>query len=149
MTPLSFSFAEMLYERYAYQKEDDRAVRSPVSHTIFIGISMKSQFYHSSRFTSPSSNSFLKFLFLLFSLLFFLLFSFLSLSAIFFSSRDRAHGSPVATFKVTFCSAVSSTISVQSRTREIARRSHGIKYATERVDVYVYVIVSRLISLVR
>lgn len=42
------------------------AVRSPVSHTIFFGISMKSQFYHSSRFTSPSS-----------VLLFFFVFSYL------------------------------------------------------------------------
>lgn len=66
-------------------------VRSPVSHTIFFGISMKSQFYHSSRFTSPSS-VLLFFLYfricmVLFNFFFLVIFVPLSFRDIFFLAR--------------------------------------------------------------
>lgn len=80
------------------------------------------------------------------TLFFFVTLSFLSLFVIFFSSCDRAYGSTAARSKVTFCSAVPPTISVQSRTREIARSSHGIKYSTKRVDVYVYILPCRALN---
>lgn len=154
VTPLSFSFAEMLYERYAYQKRGRSTLCDLRSVTLFSSESLWNHSFTTVLVLPPLLRSYFFFVFsylycmVLFNF-FFLLFSFLSLSAIFFSSRDSAHGSPAARSKVTSCSALSSTISVQSHTREIARSSHGIKYATERVDVCVYAIVSCLISLVR
>lgn len=143
MTPLSFSFAEMLLRKVRVSKRGRSRCAIPgQSLTIFLGISMKSQFYHSSRFTSPSSRSlppsFLSYIsalrFYVYVFLFFVIFVPLSFRDI-FSSRDRAHGSSAAIPKSWLPVPLynPSTISVQSRTREIARSSHGIKYATERV----------------
>lgn len=135
-TSYSSRLPEMLYERNAYQKKDDRAARSPVSSRGF-EISMKSQFYHSSRFTSPFFNLIVYIcvcicVCMYFSLLFF--FSlFLLFPRYFFLAQSRARfacrRSEVTTYSVTLTSC---EFFVQSRTREIARSSHGIKYATER-----------------
>lgn len=45
----------LLYERYRVSKGDDRAARSPVGRCLYnLGNSIKSQFYHNSRFISSS-----------------------------------------------------------------------------------------------
>lgn len=110
-------------------KEDDRAARSPFSRASF-KISMKSQFYHHNSFTSTSLIFFNVFLFYFTLLLFFFFLLFSLFPRYFFLARSRARFACL--WKVIL--SVLSTFLIQSRTRGIARSSHGIKYATERVD---------------
>ena len=136
-TPLSSSFTEMFYERYV-SKEDDRAARSPDQSRYFQNLYeitvLPPQFsfylHLFNLFLRVSVSSFFSFL---------LLWLFLRY---FFLARSRARFA-CRSSEVILRPAVLSTFLVQSRTREIARSSHGIKYATERVDCYRYILSCR------
>jgi len=131
----------MLYEKYAYQKRTialyDLKLVTPVSE------SMKSQFYHSSRFTSPFFNLIVCVCVYVCVYVYFLLFLLFPWYFFLAQSRATVYLSQIWGDYPFVNACLMIFFFVQSRTREIARSSHGIKYTTERADV------SRLVSLVR
>lgn len=132
----------LLYERYRVSKGDDRAARSPVGRCLYnLGNSIKSQFYHNSRFISSSVFFFFWLLFSLFVSRAFPLYAFLSRPSpsfrdiSFLCAVARTHGSSVRESDTPYV-RVSITIYVQSRRREIARSSYGIKFRNRKSGVF-------------